>query len=84
MTPKPSKNDVEAAFAEAVKEDRLCSLGRLLAETDPEIRKVIESKVADSLNYSAATIARVLKGLGFPVISSEMVTKHRRGSCRCQ
>jgi hypothetical protein len=84
MSEKPTKKSVEDAFAAAVKEDNLCNLGRLLAEVDPEVRKVIEAKVQDTLHYSAATISRVLKGLGFPPVSSESVSKHRKGACRCQ
>lgn len=79
-----TRKTVEDAFEAAVQEDSLCSLGRLLKGVDDDVRKVIESKVADDLHYSAATISRVLKGLGFPVVSSEMITKHRRGNCRCK
>lgn len=79
-----TRKTVEDAFEAAVQEDSLCSLGRLLKGVDDDVRKVIESKVADDLHYSAATISRVLKGLGFPVVYSEMITKHRRGNCRCK
>lgn len=83
-SPTLSRKAVEDAFEAAVQEDSLCSLGRLLKGAEPDVRKVIESKVADDLRYSAATISRVLKGLGFPIVSAEMITKHRRGNCRCK
>lgn len=84
MTAKTQAEAVEEAFREAVVEDNRCSFGRLLDSVDADVRVVVEAKVADDLHYSAATISRVLKGLGFPPISAEMITKHRRGNCRCQ
>jgi len=80
LTPK----NVERAFEEAVSQDTRCSLGRMLDGCEPDVRKVIDTKVADDLHYSAATIARVLKGLGFPPVSAETITKHRRSLCRCR
>ena len=79
----PTKKTVEEAFEAAVKEDNLCNLGKVLAGVEADIRRVIESKVADDLHYSAATISRVLKGLGYPPVSSETISKHRKGACRC-
>lgn len=75
---------VERAFEEAVSQDTLCSLGRMLNGCGSDVRAVIETKVKDDLHYSAATIARVLKGLGFPPVSPETITKHRRSLCRCR
>lgn len=75
--------DLEAAFAAAVKEDNLCNLGRLLDSCESDVRTVLETKVSDELHYSAATIARVLKGLGFPPVSPETISKHRKSACRC-
>lgn len=78
-----SLKELEAAFAAAVKEDNLCNLGKLLDSVGGDVRTVIDAKVRDDLHYSAATISRVLKGLGFPPVSSETISKHRKGACRC-
>lgn len=79
---KVTKAQIDDAFSEAVKMDNRCNLGKVLDAT--EHRKAIEAKVADDLNYSSATISRVLKQLGFPPVSSETVSKHRKGACRCR
>lgn len=72
---------VEAAFEEALKKDNLCPVGKIIEEH--EAGSVIAAKVKDELHYSAATIARVMKGLGFPPLSTEAINKHRRSACRC-
>lgn len=77
----PNASDIEAAFAAAV--DERCTFGKILGNTEPEVRKIIQSKVDDELRYSAAVIARVLKGLGFPTVSDKAINMHRRGTCRC-
>lgn len=79
---KITRRAIEEAFEAAVKKDNLCNLGKIIAES--EHGSVIEEKVKDDLNYSGATISRVLKGLGFPPVSTEMVNKHRKGACRCR
>lgn len=73
---------VEAAFADAMKKDNMCPVGKIISEH--EAGDVIADKVKDDLHYSATTIARVLKGLGLPPLSTEAINKHRRGACRCQ
>jgi hypothetical protein len=81
MTTKPTKADVEAAFVAARKQDSYCAMGKIIAES--EFGDVITAKVEDEVGYSAATISRVLKGLGFPPVSKDVISKHRRGICRC-
>lgn len=80
---KINRAAMEAAFDEAAKIDNRCNLGKLLDGLEADVRRVLESKVENDLVYSAATISRVLKGLGFPPVSSETISKHRRGACRC-
>lgn len=81
---KHTKEAVEAAFAEAVKEDTLCPVGKVLVDAGPEVRKVLEQKLADNLHYSTRLIVRVLKGLGYPPISPDSMNRHRKNECRCQ
>ena len=76
-----TKNDIEAAFAEAVKADNLCSLGKVIAEH--QHGAVIRAKVEDDVTYSSRVIARVLKNLGIGSFGIETIQKHRRGECRC-
>lgn len=76
----PTKADIEAAFYEAKKQDRLCPVGKLVAEH--EHGSVIASKVSQVETYSASTISRVLKGLEI-ALSVESIQKHRRGTCKC-
>lgn len=76
-----SKKEIEDAFAEAVKADNQCGLGKIIAESPHGA--VIAEKVADQLHYPATTISRVLKVLGFPSVSTETINKHRKGACRC-
>lgn len=76
-----SKAEIEAAFADAVKDNSKCKVGRIVA--DSEYGDVIEAKIEDDLHYSAAVISRVLKGLGYGPLSSEAINKHRKGACRC-
>lgn len=75
------KEDVEAAFEEAVKKDRYCGIGKVIAEH--EHGEVIRAKVEDEVHYSAAVISRVLKSLGVGVVSSNLINTHRKGACRC-
>ena len=79
--PSPSKQEIEKAFADAVQKDNLCPIGKVILQS--EHGKIIGDKVADDLHYSAAVIARVLRGLGFPPISPESINRHRKGACRC-
>jgi hypothetical protein len=81
MSATRSKAEIEAAFAEAVKDNSMCKVGRIVAES--ENGDVIAAKIEDDLHYSAAVIARVLKGLGYGPLSSEAINKHRHGTCRC-
>lgn len=74
---------LEAAFTDASAKDQRCNFGRLLDTCEPDVRKVIEDKVKDDLHYSAALIARVLKGMGFPSVSSDAISAHRKSACRC-
>lgn len=81
MTSTMSREDLEQAFEEAVADKRYCSLGKIIAN-DPN-GEVIAAKVADNVHYSSAVIARVLKKLGYPPVSSVLITKHRQDACRC-
>ncbi|MGH3502026.1 MAG: hypothetical protein ACRDQA_14255 [Nocardioidaceae bacterium] len=75
---------METAFAAAVVDKGYCRLAQLVRSIEDEkSRQVLTEKVEDDLHYSGAVVARVLKQLGFPAISTEAVTKHRRGNCRC-
>jgi len=76
-----ARAEIEAAFEAVRKQENLCSLGRVIAEH--EAGDVLASKVNDTLHYSAATVSRVLKGLGLPSISPETINHHRKGICRC-
>lgn len=78
---KHTREEVERAFEDAVSENRYCSLGKVIAES--EHGDIIKSKVDDNLHYSAAVIARVLKRMGYPPISSVQISKHRQGVCKC-
>lgn len=79
-----STNEIEAAFAAATEDKDLCNVAKMLRDVEPDVRKVIEAKIADEIHYSGAVISRVLKGLGLPPVSAEGVSKHRRGTCRCR
>lgn len=81
---KITSQDMEAAFAAATMQDNRCPVGRLYDSVDEATRRVLEAKVEDTAHISAAIIVRVLKGLGFPPISTETVTRHRKGACRCR
>lgn len=80
---KATRKQLEEAFAEAMKDDR-CPLGKILHESSKEVAEVIQEKVDDDLNYPGAMISRVLKATGFPVVSSEIINKHRKNLCRCK
>lgn len=73
---------LEAAFEAEKKKENMCPIGKII--TEHEAGDVIAAKVADALHYSATTIARVLKALDFPPVSTEVINKHRRGVCRCE
>lgn len=77
-----TKAAVEKAFQDAVKDDQKCAFARYMDES--EFGDVIRTKVADETHYSAAVIAKVLKGIGFPVVSAKAISAHRRNECRCR
>lgn len=76
-----SAETVEAAFAG---EAEACRVGKMLREQAPEVRAVLETKLAAVEVYSTATIARVLKHLGLGVLSKDTIRLHRKGECICQ
>jgi hypothetical protein len=76
-----TKEQVVAAFEEAAPRTKWCPLGRLIEES--EHGAVIEDRVADQVRYSAATVSRVLKSLGFPPMTPNTISNHRKGTCRC-
>lgn len=77
-----TKSEIAAAFEAAKKQVSMCNVGRIIAEH--EAGALIKEKIDDNLGYSAATISRVLKGLGFPPVSSNAINSHRKRACRCQ
>lgn len=78
-----TKKQMEDAFRDAVKDTSTCSVGKLLDSVDEDLSKMLKSKIADEVHYSAAVIVRVLKSLGLGTISPDMMNKHRKGLCRC-
>lgn len=76
-----TKKDIESAFEEAVKLDRYCSLGKVIAEH--EHGATIKAKVDDEVTYSSRVISRVLKNLGIGSFGIETIQKHRKKDCRC-
>lgn len=77
-----TKKALEDAFAAERKKETMCPLGKII--TEHEHGAVLADKVADTLTYSAATIARVMKNFGFPHVSTETINKHRKRTCRCE
>lgn len=73
--------DIDAAFTKAVEHKSLCSLGRKLEEN--ENGPLLAERVADSVKYPAAVIARVFNYLGLGPLSYQQVNRHRRRECRC-
>lgn len=80
---KPTKSDIESAFDAAVREDIYCSLGKILSEQDPATRALLEGRINDNVRYSANVVSRVMRGLDFPPVSANTISKHRQGLCRC-
>lgn len=79
-----TKEQIEAAFAEATVTENRCALGKLLDSLDPPARKALQVKIDDNLQYSGTLISKVLKGLGFPPVSKDAVNRHRKHECRCK
>lgn len=76
--PALSEAEIDAAFeAASAPKIRICKLGKVLAENP-----ALQPRVMDISKFDSLTVYRVLKGLGFQV-SSEVVNKHRKGSCSC-
>lgn len=79
MTKQLTAEDIAAAFAEAsVKPTLRCNVGNVIAENP-----ALEGPIMDVERYSAPTVQRVLKSLGLDAPSSDNISKHRRGVCRC-
>lgn len=72
-----TEQEIEAAFASARPVSRGCKLGDILTK-----HPALESKVMAVERFDAATVARVLTGLGLPV-SRDVVSRHRKGACSC-
>ena len=78
MTKQLTAADIEAAFADAVPKSRLCRVGQII-EDNP----ALGPRIMAVETYSAKTISRVLKTLGFGNVADNTVTRHRKGDCCC-
>ena len=81
MTQELTAEQIEAAFAAdpgQTRHQKKCIVGSIIEEYP-----VLEPKIMDVAHVSAATVSRVLKNLGVASVGDKVVTKHRRGTCRC-
>ena len=76
-----TKQDIEAAFEDAIADTRFCSLGKILAAH--EYGDLLREKIEDNARYSSRVVSRVLRSIGAGAISPDQVTKHRKHDCLC-
>lgn len=77
-----TKQAIESAFEAAMQPaNTKCKIGALIEAH--EHGTVIGDRVDDVAHFSAATISKVLSGLGLGPVSPEVIQRHRKGDCRC-